>query len=367
MNPTPATLTDRYGRRIRLGMVGGGLDSVIGDTHRVALRVDGMCELVSGAMSIDPDIARATGRSDLLDPARVHLDYREMAPAEAAREDRIDAVIIATPPHTHLPVAVEFLSRGIDVICEKPLTKDLAEADQLATAVADSGRLLVLTHCYTGYPMVREARHVVASGRLGTIRMVDAQFAGGDSGVAREPADPTLRHWRFRPEVMGRSAILGEVGSHAHNIVHYVTGLQVTEVSAQMDTIAANATSTTTPTSPSDSTPEPSDGSGAATSRSATSTAWPSRSSAMTPRCHGPRKSPKRYAWHRSTGPPTTSPAEWTAPAATHCNPRASGPATRKVTHWPSPTCTATTQPPGWSWISATRRPPRRPCSGCPR
>jgi predicted dehydrogenase len=239
-NPGPtATLIERFGRRIRLGMVGGGLDSVIGETHRVAIRVDGMCELVAGAMSIDPEIAQATGRGDLLDPERVHVDYRTMAQAEAARADGIDAVVIATPPHTHLPVAVEFLSRGIDVICEKPLVKDLAEADQLVEAVRDSGRILVLTHCYTGYPMVREARAIVRSGRLGTVRMVDAQFASGDRGVAREPADPALRHWRFRPEVMGQSAILGEVGSHAHNIVEYVTGLTVTEVSAQMSTIAA--------------------------------------------------------------------------------------------------------------------------------
>jgi predicted dehydrogenase len=213
---------------------------VIGDTHRVALRVDGLCELVAGAMSIDADIARATGRSDLLDPSRVHIDYREMASAEQARDDGIDAVIIATPPNTHLPIAAEFLARGIDVICEKPLAKDLVEADLLTKAVNDSGRLLVLTHCYTGYPMVREARALVRSGLLGSIRLVEAQFAGGDPGVAREPSDPATRHWRFRPDVVGRSAILGEVGSHAHNIVNFVTGLSVTDVAAQLNTIAAN-------------------------------------------------------------------------------------------------------------------------------
>lgn len=239
MNAAPAPLLERYGRRIRLGMVGGGLDSIIGATHRVALRVDGLCELVSGAMSIDPDVARATGRADLLNPERVHLDYRVMAAAEAERHDPIDAVVVATPPHTHLDVAAEFLSRGIDVICEKPLTATLQEAERLVEAVVTSGRLLVLTHCYTAYPMVREARALVRNGALGPIRLVEAQFAGGDPGVAREPNDPAKRHWRFRPETMGRSAILAEVGSHAHNIVHYVTGLTVTSVSAQMDMVAA--------------------------------------------------------------------------------------------------------------------------------
>jgi len=235
---TQAPLLERFGRRIRLGMVGGGLDSVIGDTHRVALRVDGLCELVSGAMSIDPEVAHATGRADLLDLERIHVDYRAMAAAEAERGDPIDAVIVATPPPTHLSVAAEFLSHGIDVICEKPLTKTLAEADRLVHVLGTSGRLLVLTHCYTAYPMIREARALLRTGLLGPIRLVDAQFAGGDPGVAREPEDPAQRHWRFRPDTMGKSGILAEVGSHAHNIVSYVTGLAVTSVSAQMDTIA---------------------------------------------------------------------------------------------------------------------------------
>jgi len=239
LNTTPSTLIESFGRRVRLGMVGGGLDSVIGDTHRVALRADGLCELVAGAMSIDPEVARSTGRADLMDPERVHLDYSDMARAEANRQDGIDAVIIATPPNTHLAVAEEFLSQGIDVICEKPLVKDLDEADLLVAAVEKSGQTLVLTHCYTGYPMVREARAIVEDGLLGPIRLVEAQFAGGDPGVAREPNDSATRHWRFRPDVVGPSAILGEVGSHAHNIVNYVTGLSVTDVSAQMDTIAA--------------------------------------------------------------------------------------------------------------------------------
>jgi predicted dehydrogenase len=234
-----ATLLERFGRRLRLGMVGGGADSVIGGTHRVALRVDGRFDLVAGAMSIVPDIARATARADLIGEERTYTDYVEMAHAESELENGIDAVVIATPPQTHLAVAKAFLERGIDVICEKPMTKTAAEAEELAELVGDSGRLFLLTHCYTGYPMVREARSLVGSGAIGEVTIADVEFASGDPGVALEPADPAARHWRFRPESMGPAAILGEVGSHAHNLAEFVTGATVTRVSARMQTFAA--------------------------------------------------------------------------------------------------------------------------------
>jgi predicted dehydrogenase len=231
-------LLEGLGRRIRLGMVGGGADSVIGETHRLAFRADGLFELTAGAMSIDPEIAVATARADLLDPDRTYTDYREMANAEARREDGIDAVVIATPPQTHLDIARAFLAAGIDVICEKPMTRDGAEAEQLVTEVERSERLFVLTHCYTGYPVVRQAREMIKAGAIGDVRLIEAELAGGDPGVAREPADPARRHWRFRAESMGRAAILGEVGSHAHNIVEYVTGSRAIGVTARLDTIA---------------------------------------------------------------------------------------------------------------------------------
>lgn len=233
-----ASLLERLGRRLRLGMVGGGADSVIGETHRIALRVDGLYELVAGALSIDPQIAVASARAELLDPDRTYVDYREMAARESQRDDGIDAVVIATPPGTHLDVAREFLRHGIHVVCEKPMTRTVEEAQQLVQEVQASGRRFLLTHCYTGYPMIRQARELVCSGALGTIRLVEAEFAGGDPGVAREPEDPGQRHWRFRASSMGRAAILGEVGSHAHNIAEYVTGSRVTCVSARLDTIA---------------------------------------------------------------------------------------------------------------------------------
>ena len=143
-------------------MVGGGADSVIGRTHLIAMRADGFCELVAGAMSIDPKIAEASGRQELLAPDRIYTDWREMLEKEAARPDRIDAVVIATPPRLHHPIAKAFMERGFDVMSEKPLTHDLAEAKDLAEAVKASGRIFCLSHCYTGYPMVRQAR---ASGR----------------------------------------------------------------------------------------------------------------------------------------------------------------------------------------------------------
>jgi predicted dehydrogenase len=233
-----SALLEGLGRRIRLGMVGGGADSVIGEAHRIAFRADGLFELTAGALSIDPEIAIATARADLLDRSRTYTDYREMASTEAARADGIDAVVIATPPQTHLAIARTFLLAGIEVICEKPMTRDASEAEQLVDEVERSDRLFVLTHCYTGYPMVRHARELIRAGAIGNVRLVEAEFAGGDPGVAREPADPSRRHWRFRPESMGRAAILGEVGSHAHNIVEYVTGSRVRRVAARLDTIA---------------------------------------------------------------------------------------------------------------------------------
>jgi predicted dehydrogenase len=231
-------LLEQFGRRIRLGLVGGGADSVIGGTHRVAFRTDGLYELVAGAMSIDPEIASTTARADLLADDRSYTDFRVMAERESSRTDGIDVVAIATPPPIHLDVAREFLRRGIDVICEKPMTATLEQARELDLEVGASGRLFMLTHCYSGYPMVRQARAMVSSGTIGKVTIADAELATGDPGVAREPPDPTGRHWNLRPETMGKGVILAEVGSHAHHLVRYVTGEDVSSVAAQLSTIA---------------------------------------------------------------------------------------------------------------------------------
>ncbi|MGF1625119.1 MAG: Gfo/Idh/MocA family protein [Alphaproteobacteria bacterium] len=226
------SLLQRFGRRLRIGMVGGGSDSIIGATHRYAFRADGLYELAAGCLSVDPAIALASAQAELLPPERSYTDYRMMASAEAARADGIDVVCICTPPDLHADIAKAFLAQGIDVICEKPMTATLAQALDLAEAVRSSGRAFLLTHCYTGYPMVRQARAMVRDGALGQVRLVEADFMNG-AFLSEEP-DPARKHWRFRPQVMGAASILGEVGSHAVNMAAYVSGLAVTAVSADL-------------------------------------------------------------------------------------------------------------------------------------
>jgi predicted dehydrogenase len=230
---------ESLGRRVRLGLVGGGLDSVIGHTHLLALRADGLAEVVAGALSIDPQVAEASARALLLPRERSYGSWQDMLEAEHARPDGIDAVVVITPPQFHAEISEAFLSAGFHVLCEKPMTATAAEAEQLVGAVAGSRSLFAVTHCYTGYPLVREARQLLRSGAIGQVRLIEGQFACGEPGVLREPADTSTRHWRFRSGSLGKAGVLAEVGSHAHNIVEYVTGQRVSEVSAQLSTIAA--------------------------------------------------------------------------------------------------------------------------------
>jgi predicted dehydrogenase len=239
-NPTlDNEMIRRFGRRVRLGMVGGGDGSIIGETHMLALRADGLCELVAGALSSRPDVARASAARQMIDPDRAYTDFHAMAAQESLRADRIDAVVIATPPDSHFAIAKAFLEHGIDVICEKPMTRDAGEAKELAKLVLQTGRFFCLTHCYTGYPMVRQARAMIATGVIGQVRMIEIEFCPGEPGTALEPSDPSKRHWRFKVGSMGRAAILGEVGSHVYHIATFLTGLRADRVSAKMHTFAA--------------------------------------------------------------------------------------------------------------------------------
>ena len=221
-------------------MVGGGSDSIIGGTHLLALRTDGYCELVAGAMSVQPDVALSSAQSQMIDRERAYADWRVMLEREAKRSDRIDAVVIATPPQLHFPIAKAFLERGIDVICEKPMTRDLAEAQELVRLVRDNDRIFCLTHCYSGFPMTRQARALIKQGAIGRVRMIDVIFAVGDPGTSVDPENPADRHWRFRATSIGKASILGEVNSHAYHMAGFVTGLQGQRVSAHLATFAKN-------------------------------------------------------------------------------------------------------------------------------
>ena len=170
-------MSDEKPARIRLGMVGGGKDAFIGAVHRIAARIDDDYELIAGALSSTPEKARASGAALGLAAERIYDDFATMAKRESRRKNGIEAVAIVTPNHMHAPAAREFLKRGIHVICDKPLTATLAEAKKLAKVAADSGALFVLTHNYTGYPMIRQARAMVADGLLGPIRVVQVEYA----------------------------------------------------------------------------------------------------------------------------------------------------------------------------------------------
>lgn len=222
-------------RRIRLGMVGGGQGAFIGAVHRIAARLDDQFELVAGALSGDPIRAKASGAELRLDPRRSYASYAEMARAETARPDGIEAVSIVTPNHLHAPVAKTFLAAGVHVICDKPMTVTVAEAQELVRCVETSGRLFILTHNYTGYPMIRQARAMVAAGELGAIRLVQAEYAQDWLTEKAEASGSKQAEWRTDPKRSGGGAI-GDIGTHAYNLACFVTRLE-------LDSLACDLTS----------------------------------------------------------------------------------------------------------------------------
>ncbi len=215
--------------RIRLGMVGGGNDAFIGGVHRIASRIDDRYELVAGALSSTPEKSRASGEA--LGIARIYDDYKQMAIREARRKDGIEAVSIVTPNHVHFAAAREFLKRGIHVICDKPLTSTLSDAKKLVKAAQTSDALFVLTHNYTGYPMVRQARDMVARGDLGAIRVVQVEYPQDWLSVEQ---DFKQANWRTDPDQSGAGGSTGDIGTHAFNLACFVTGLEVDSLSADL-------------------------------------------------------------------------------------------------------------------------------------
>lgn len=218
--------------RIRLGMVGGGRDAFIGAVHRIAARLDDHYDLVAGCFSASAEKSLASA-ADLGVP-RAYGSFAEMAAREARRKDGIEAVAIVTPNHMHAPVAMQFLKRGIHVICDKPLTATLPEAKRLAKAAADSGVIFALTHNYTGYPMVRHAQAMVAAGELGQIRVVQVEYAQDWLAEPVEATGQKQADWRTDPARTGAGGATGDIGTHALNLAGFVTGLAVEELAADL-------------------------------------------------------------------------------------------------------------------------------------
>jgi predicted dehydrogenase len=213
-------------------MVGGGHGAFIGGVHRIAARIDDQYELVAGAFSSDPDRAKASATD--LGVQRSYASYVDMARKEARRKDRIEVVSIVTPNHLHAPVAIEFLKRGIHVICDKPLTATLAEAKKLAIAAEKSGVIFALTHNYTGYPMIRQAREMIADGALGDIRLVNVEYAQDWLAEPVETTGQKQAEWRTDPARSGVGGAIGDIGTHAFNLAGFVTGLTLAELSADL-------------------------------------------------------------------------------------------------------------------------------------
>ena len=232
LNPVLSML----GRRLRLAVIGGGPGSFIGAMHRQAARLDDRYEIVTGILSSDPDRARKAGLDIGIPADRIYARVDDLLQAESVREDGADVVAIMTPNESHYEYSVSALDRGFDVICDKPMTNTLEEAEALHQRVRDTGLIFCLTHNYTGYPMVRQAKAMVDDGQIGTIRLIQVEYVqGGKADENKQIPEPLP--WRYDPVRGGPSLVMGDIGTHAHNLVRFITGLEVAEVSAEVGTI----------------------------------------------------------------------------------------------------------------------------------
>ena len=221
-------------RPLRLAVIGGGPGSFIGAMHRTAARLDGRYDLVAGVVSTDPDRSRKAAIGMGIDPSRAYADAIAMLDAERARDDGADVVDIMTPNDSHHRFAMAALDRGFDVICDKPMTNTLDEALDIVDKVAATGLVFCLTHNYTGYPMVRQARAMVEDGQLGEIRLVQVEYVQGGKADETDPDPAGGLPWRYNPVRGGPSLVMGDIGTHAHNLVRFVSRLEVAEVAAQI-------------------------------------------------------------------------------------------------------------------------------------
>jgi len=218
-------------------MVGGGPGAGIAETHRTAMRLDDRCELVAGVFSRDREKSLEAAGRLRIQAERVYWDYTTMAAAEAKREDRIDAVVIVTPTAGHYEVAKAFLQAGLNVICDKPLCLSLAEARELKSLADKGGLIFCLTHNYSGYAMVRQAAWLVRNGHLGQVRVVQAEHASGWAAKLLEKEGHKQAAWRTDPGLLGDASVLYDLGTHAHQLARFITGLEVTEVAAELSQI----------------------------------------------------------------------------------------------------------------------------------
>jgi predicted dehydrogenase len=229
LNPVIAML----GRRLRLAVIGGGPGSFIGAMHRQAARLDDRYELVAAALSSDPQKSMHAGRELGLSPARCYADGMALIAAEATRQGGADVVAIMTPNDSHFGFAMAALDKGFDVICDKPMTNTVQEAEQLHQRVKGTGLVFCLTHNYTGYPLVRQAKAMVADGQLGSIRLAQVEYVQG----GRAKAGAGRKAWKEDPLRGGPSLVMGDIGTHAHNLLRFITGLEVSEVAAEVGSI----------------------------------------------------------------------------------------------------------------------------------
>jgi predicted dehydrogenase len=230
MNTTIA----RLGRRLRLGVVGGGPGSFIGTVHRAAARLDDHYEIVAAVLSRNPERTRAVARAIGIAEERAYADHAELLAREAERADGIDVLAIMTPNDMHYPIARDALARGLDVICDKPLTTKLDDALDLVRRVRESGLVFCLTHNYTGYPMVRHARAMIQDGALGQIRQLHVEYIQGHLAAPTAADRDPAADWHFAPERCGASLVLGDIGTHAHHLATFITGRELNEVAAEL-------------------------------------------------------------------------------------------------------------------------------------
>ncbi len=237
--PIDAAKAEGGSRRLRLGMVGGGQGAFIGAVHRLAARMDDRYTLVAGALSSEPERAQASGAELGLAEDRIYTDFAEMARAEAEREDGIDVVSIVTPNHMHHGPAKTFLEARIHVICDKPLTTSVADALDLVETVRKSGLVFCLTHNYSGYPLVRQARAMVQDGELGEVRVVQAEYPQDWLSTKLEETGMKQADWRTDPARSGAGGCIGDIGTHAFHLAGFITGLRAKELCAELTTFVA--------------------------------------------------------------------------------------------------------------------------------